>query len=178
HIYDPGVLDTPDLNRQTLYAANDIGKEKALRAAELLRAIGPELSVTAHVERAGAKTDFSYADIVVDCLDTFSARFLIDEATYEAGVPFVHAGVYKYFGQVTSVQQGRTRPLRELFAQSAAAMDAEPAKPMYPPAVTTVAAFEASECVRVLLGEDEKTLFGRLLSIDLDSLEVTVLPFR
>ncbi len=177
HIYDPGTFDTPDLNRQTLYTANDIGKEKALRAAELLSAIGPEVSVTPHVERAGAQTDFSYADLVVDCLDTFTARFLIDDATYEAGVPLIHAGVYKYFGQITSVRKGRTRPLRELFSQSAAAMDAEPGKPMYPPAVATVAAFEASECVRVLLGEEEKTLFGRLLSVDLDSLEVTVLPF-
>ena len=181
HIYDYGRVDAPDLNRQTLYTASDIGFQKAARAAALLGELGPGTTVDPHVERIDEHTDFSGCNLVVDCLDNFGTRFLVDDATYGAGIPLVHAGVYKYFGQVTSVQKGETRPLRELFAESAQALDQEPEKPMFPPAVATVAAVEAAECVRVLLPAKLRPaggepLFRRMVTIDLVTYEMASMP--
>lgn len=176
-VFDEGTLDTPDLNRQILYDAADIGAWKAARAAEHLGRIGPDLTVAGRPERITAETDFRDADLVVDCLDNFATRFAVDDATYSRGIPLVHAGVYEYFGQITSIHRDHTRSLRELFDQSAVRLDEELDKPMYPPAVVCVAAVQAAECVHILLQEEEQRLYGRLASVDLHSLEITTLPF-
>lgn len=194
-IYDKGRVDTPDLNRQLLYYAGDLGRAKAELAAERLLGLEgpagpdaaaspsqegaprPSLGVEARVGTVDADTDFGDCDLVVDCLDNFAGRFAVDEATYEAGIPLVHAGVYRYFGQITSVRKGETACLRDLFGASAAALDAEQGKPMYPPAVVCVASLEAAEAINLLLGVRDRCLYGRLLSVDLASLEVTTLPF-
>jgi molybdopterin-synthase adenylyltransferase len=182
HIYDYGRVDEPDLNRQTLYTARDIGSEKAVRAAELLSELGAGLTIHAHPQRIDGQTDFSDCDLVVDCLDNFATRFLVDSVTYDAGIPLVHAGVYKYFGQVTSILKGETRPLRELFAESAAALDSEANKPMFPAAVVAVAATEASEVIRILLPAMMRPaggapLFRTMVTVDLATCEMARMPF-
>lgn len=182
HVYDDARVDEPDLNRQTLYTAADIGALKAERAAALLEALGDNIRVTAYAERIDAGTDFSGCNLVVDCLDNFATRFLVDAATYDRGITFVHAGVYRYFGQVTSVHRSQTRSLRDLFVGSVDELDNEKEKPMFPPAVVTVAALEANECILQLLPEKLRpagstTLFGKLLSVDLNTYEITTIPF-
>ena len=176
-IYDSGSVDTPDLNRQILYDSSDLGMAKAARAAARLSALKSHIDVEARAERVGAETQFGDVDLVVDCLDNFESRFAVDTATYEAGVPLVHAGVYEYFGQITSIHRAHTRSLRELFDASTTDLDKEQGKPMFPPAVVCVAAIEASECINILLERSEKTLYRRLATVDIDSLEVTTIPF-
>ncbi|MFW6312924.1 MAG: HesA/MoeB/ThiF family protein [Spirochaetota bacterium] len=181
-VYDDARVDEPDLNRQTLYTATDIGALKAERAAALLEELGDNIRVVSFAERIDARTDFAGCDLVVDCLDNFATRFLVDAAVYDRDITFVHAGVYRYFGQVTSVHRSQTRSLRDLFVGSVDELDNEKEKPMFPPAVVTVAALEASECILQLLPEELRpagstTLFGKLLSVDLNTYEITTIPF-
>lgn len=176
-VYDYARTDAPDLNRQLLYDAGDIGAGKAERAAARLRQIDAGLVVEARAERVDGATDFAGVDLVADCLDNFTSRFAVDEATYDRGIPLVHAGVYEYFGQITSVHREKTRSLRQLFDESSAGLDEEPEKPMYPPTVVCVAAIQAAECLHILLDEQDQQLYRRLCSVDLHSLEVTTLPF-
>ncbi|MFP4374174.1 MAG: HesA/MoeB/ThiF family protein [Spirochaetaceae bacterium] len=166
-IHDDGVLDLPDLNRQILYTHDDLGRPKADAAAARLSRINPALRVEAHGARVVAGTDFSGADVVVDCLDNFETRFAVDEATYEAGIPLVHGGVYQYFGQVTTIHRDYTRSLSALFGRGAVEQDAEANKPMFPPAVAGTATVEATECIKLLLGRPvEQLLYNRFLSLD------------
>ncbi|MFO7782330.1 MAG: HesA/MoeB/ThiF family protein [Spirochaetia bacterium] len=166
-IHDAGVLDIPDLNRQILYTHDELGRTKAEAAAARLSRINPALRVEAHGGRVDAATDFSGADVVVDCLDNFETRFAVDEATYDAGIPLVHGGVYQYFGQVTTIHRDHTRSLRALFGPEATAQDAEAHKPMFPPAVAGTATVEATECIKLLLGRPpEQLLYNRILSLD------------
>ena len=166
-IHDAGVLDIPDLNRQILYTHDELGRAKADAAAARLSRINPALSAEAHGDRVEAATDFSGADVVVDCLDNFETRFAVDEATYDAGIPLVHGGVYQYFGQVTTIHRDYTKSLRALFGPEATAQDAEANKPMFPPAVAGTATVEATECIKLLLGRPpEQLLYNRILSLD------------
>ena len=185
-VYDSGVVDLPDLNRQLLYTHADLGKQKASAAAARLSAINPELVVFASAVRVAegfsftapnsetdAETDAGIGsvprppDVVVDCLDNFSTRFVVDEATYAPGVPMVHGGVYRYFGQVTTVRKDLTPSLRDIFGQEQTGLDAETQKPMFPPAVVGVATIQATECLKLLLlRPPEELLFNRILSID------------
>ena len=166
-IFDSGYVDVPDLNRQILYTHDDLGIPKPDAAAARLSRISP----TAHFERERVRVDseisFDGADVVVDCVDNFETRFLVDDATYAAGIPLVHGGVYQYFGQVTTVHRDHTSSLRRIFGDDAVVHDAEPDKPMFPPAVAGTATVEATECIKLLLRRPaDELLYNRILSID------------
>jgi molybdopterin/thiamine biosynthesis adenylyltransferase len=176
-IYDAGHVDIPDLNRQILYTRDDLGTPKPDAAAARLSRINPALVLKRERARVAPGIDFTGADVVVDCLDNFETRFLVDDATYEAGIPFVHGGVYQYFGQVTTIHRSRTRSLRTVFGDDAVARDAEPEKPMFPPAVAGTASVEATECIKLILGRpDEELLFNRILAIDYATYEFDEIP--
>jgi molybdopterin/thiamine biosynthesis adenylyltransferase len=166
-IYDAAHIDLPDLNRQLLYTHDDLDRSKAEAAAARLSRINPGLRAEPVVGRVEVGTDFTGADVVVDCLDNFQTRFLVDDATYPAAIPFVHGGVYQYFGQVTTIHRDHTRSLRDIIGSDAVARDAEPDKPMFPPAVVGTATVEATECVKLLLARPaEEMLYNRIFTLD------------
>ena len=55
-LWDPGILDEPDLNRQILYRPEHLGTAKVEVAARELQAINPEIRVEANQERITAET--------------------------------------------------------------------------------------------------------------------------
>ncbi|MFP4431135.1 MAG: HesA/MoeB/ThiF family protein [Spirochaetaceae bacterium] len=170
-VYDHGIVDLPDLNRQILYSHDDLRRPKAEAAADYLRRINPEARIRAVAETVEPgfffSTDDRAPDAVVDCLDNFATRFVVDDACFAAAIPLVHGGVYRHFGQVTVVRSGITPSLKEIFGEQQKALDEEANKPMFPPAVVGVATVEATESAKLLLRRPpEEILYNRLLSID------------
>jgi adenylyltransferase/sulfurtransferase len=108
-VVDADVLDASNLHRQTLYSLADVGRPKALLAAERLKALNPEVDVRAFVERADAArlpalaADF---DVLVDCSDNFATKFLVNDVALALGKPAVLASVYQYEGQLQVVKPG------------------------------------------------------------------------
>jgi adenylyltransferase/sulfurtransferase len=108
-VVDGDVLDPSNLHRQTLYALADVGRPKALLAAERLKALNPEVDVRAHVERATAERLPALAadyDVLVDCTDNFGAKFLVNDVAVTLGKVAVLASVYQYEGQLQVVKPG------------------------------------------------------------------------
>ncbi|HXQ31177.1 MAG TPA: ThiF family adenylyltransferase [Steroidobacteraceae bacterium] len=108
-VVDADVLEPSNLHRQTLYELADVGRPKALLAAERLRALNPEVDVRAYVERADAASLQVLAqgyDALVDCSDNFTTRFAVNDAAVRLGKPAVLASVYQYEGQLQVVRPG------------------------------------------------------------------------
>jgi len=108
-IVDGDVLEASNLHRQTLYSLGDCGRPKALLAAEHLRALNPEVDVRAHVERIRAGTLEALAadyDVLVDCSDNFSTRFVVNDAAVALGKSAVLASVYQFEGQLQVLRPG------------------------------------------------------------------------
>jgi molybdopterin/thiamine biosynthesis adenylyltransferase/molybdopterin synthase catalytic subunit/rhodanese-related sulfurtransferase len=108
-IVDGDVLDPSNLHRQTLYSLADVGRPKALLAAERLKALNPEVDVRAHVARATDELLPALAadyDILVDCTDNFRAKFLVNDVAVKLGKIAVLASVYQYEGQLQLVRPG------------------------------------------------------------------------
>lgn len=113
-IWDPAVLDAPDLNRQVLYTPDDLGRPKAELAVERLSAINPGIRAVGYVQSLNAHT---YNELhqtaspppqqpysaVLDCLDSFAARAGIEPIARELGAPIFHGGVELWFGQTTTL---------------------------------------------------------------------------
>ena len=108
-IMDADLLEPSNLHRQTLYALADVGRPKALLAADRIRALNPGVDVRAYVERAEpgnlAAIAASY-EILVDCSDNFSTRFLVSDVAVRLGLSAVLASVYQYEGQLQVVRPG------------------------------------------------------------------------
>ena len=108
-IVDGDLLDASNLHRQTLYALADVGRPKALLAAQRLTALNPEVDVRAYPERADATNLPGLAagyDVLVDCSDNFGTRFLVNDVAVRLGLPAVLASVYQYEGQLQVVRAG------------------------------------------------------------------------
>ncbi|MCM2313330.1 MAG: ThiF family adenylyltransferase, partial [Steroidobacteraceae bacterium] len=102
-IVDGDVIEASNLHRQPLYGLADVGRPKAVVAAERLRALNRDVRIEAHEARATAENIDALVgryDLVVECTDNFRAKFLVSDAVVRSLKPAVFASVHQYEGQV------------------------------------------------------------------------------
>lgn len=124
-IVDNDVVSVSNLHRQVLYDTTDIGKLKVTAAAEKLRLMNPDTEITEyqiHFDKNNCLDIISKYDIIVDCTDNFSSRYLINDACVLKEKPLVFAAVNRYEGQLAVFNvyikgKGRTGNYRDLFPE-------------------------------------------------------------
>lgn len=179
-IVDSDGIELANLNRQILYGPQDMGQEKAERAAVSLHTVDPDLKVeTWHVQlTADNLPDLVRGwDLVLDAVDNFATKFAISDACVRMAKPLVHAGVKDWQGQVfTYLPSGAHGCLRCLL----------PATPQDAPPGThgiigvTAGLFgvlQAAEALKVLLGKGD-LLVDRVLTWDLLTMTGRTLAFQ
>lgn len=167
-IVDDDVVDETNLQRQTIFGSDDVGKPKAVAAAQRVAAINPFVATDAigvRFDESNARALVALYDVVIDCTDRFPTRYLVNDACVLEGKPDVYASIFRFDGQV-SVFTGEPC-YRCLYPQ--------------PPPVGSVptcaeggvlgvlagivGAWQANEALKVLLGIGD-VLRGRLMLID------------
>jgi sulfur-carrier protein adenylyltransferase/sulfurtransferase len=106
-IVDGDVLEPSNLHRQTWYALADCGRRKAELAAQRVHALNPSVHVEAHALRLDADNADALAaghDLILDCSDNFSTKFLLNDLALRARKPVLFASVYQYEGQLQLVR--------------------------------------------------------------------------
>jgi adenylyltransferase/sulfurtransferase len=106
-IVEADELDTSNLHRQPLYSLAEVGLPKAELARTALARLNPRVRVDVHRVRfstANAAALVRDVDVVVDCSDNFTTKFLINDAAVLAHKPAVFASVYQYEGQLQVYQ--------------------------------------------------------------------------
>lgn len=169
-IVDSDVVDASNLQRQVLFSSADIGQPKAEAAARRLRDLNPEIQLlpwTGRLAPDNAGRHLAGYDFVLDATDNFASKFLVNDACVQAGIPFCHAGILAFSGQLLTVLPGKSACYRCLFADPppATAADQLPAGPLgaVPGVIGTLQAGEALKC---LLGCGD-LLVNRMLTFDL-----------
>ncbi len=165
-IVDPGVPEESNLNRQFLYYSLE-RRSKAEIISEKLKEINPEVVIEPVPRRLSEPSEeiLGNPDVLVDCLDTFSSRMILNEYAVSKGIPLVHAGVEGFYGQITTVLPGKGPCLACLFRNLADKREI----PIIGYTAGVLGALEAAETVNVLLGRP--SLVGRLLFIDLKEMK-------
>ena len=103
-IIDDDTVELTNLQRQILFTAPDIGKNKAERAALRLSQLNPLVDFIIYTERLTAKNAieiFREFDLVVDGSDNFSTRYLVNDASVLTNTPLVFGSIYTFEGQVS-----------------------------------------------------------------------------
>jgi len=167
HFFEFSEIDSPDLNRQILYNSENIGDKKCKIAFENLKKINPKIDIIAHCEKITEKTEIPDVDLVFDCLDNFTSRYILDDLIFPKAIPMIHAGVSAYFGQLTVIIPGKTECFRKTISVDAALFDKKIDKEIFPPVVTCVASLQVSEGVKYLTGDFNNLLCGKILAVDL-----------
>lgn len=109
-LVDGDRLEPSNLHRQTMYALADVGKLKADLATARVRALNPDVDVRAHAVRLDATTApeiIGQYDLVIDCTDNFSTKFLLNDVCVRKRVPVIFSSVYQYEGQIQVVRPDR-----------------------------------------------------------------------
>lgn len=114
-VLDKDVFELSNLNRQILGWQRDVGRPKADTAAEKLRALNPEIvvkSLFVEITEENIHALIRDATVVVDALDNWRTRFIINEACVKQRLPLVHAGIFGLYGQIMTVISGKGPCLR------------------------------------------------------------------
>lgn len=102
-VIDDDRVDASNLQRQTLFAAADVGRPKAKMAAEAVARVNPGITVVPHVTRIDATNAAALladADAVVDGCDNFATRLAVADAALALRLPLVSAAVGRFEGQL------------------------------------------------------------------------------
>ncbi|WP_048149922.1 ThiF family adenylyltransferase [Palaeococcus ferrophilus] len=168
-LIDEQEPELSNLNRQILHWEEDVGRNpKPLSARWKLERFNSDVEIETFVgrlDRDNVAEVLEGVDVIVDCLDNFETRYLLDEYAHERGIPLVHGAVEGFFGQVTTIIPGRTKSLRELFPRKPAPKGKFP---ILGATAGVVGSVQAAEVVKLLTGYGEP-LANRLLIIDLSN---------
>jgi len=154
-----------NLNRQYVYRENQTSNKSAL-LAYWLSSVNPDVSVHSIPEYLTEDNSdlLDRCDILIDCLDSISARKVLNRYAMATRKKLIHGGVSGMQGQVTVMIPGTTPCLECILKINAKGH----VLPSICPAVMTIGAIEAMEAIKVITGVGEP-LTGKLLVIDLES---------
>ncbi len=169
-VIDADAVDLSNLQRQIIHHTPDVGRPKVTSAKEKIQALNPDVQVVTYEDRlvsGNAVTIISDYDVVIDGVDNFPAKFLINDACFFAKKPLVHGGILRFEGRVTTILPGQSACYRCVFKQ-----------PPPPGLVAScqeagvigvlagiIGTIQATEALKVILGAG-RLLTDRLLDFD------------
>ena len=171
-VMDRDVLEPSNLHRQRVLGEADLDRSKAEALAERLHALVPSCKVEGIVEDVSPSNALGLlegADIVVDGLDGMRARYVLNDACLELGVPWVYGGVVATGGMAAAFPAGGPC-LRCLFPEMPAkgALPTCESEGIHPSVPAVVAGIQVAEATKLLLGQRPPP---RLIALDLWSTE-------
>ena len=188
-IIDRDFIEMTNLQRQTLFDEQDVAEAvpKAEAARRRLKKINSDVRVTAIVDdlnRTNIERYASDADVIVDGLDNFEGRYLVNDFCVKHGIAYVYGGAVGTVGAAFAIlphTPGGGAPWETLPDGSRAGpclrclFEEEPAPGTMPTcdtagilasAAVTVASFEVAETLKVLTGNYAQ-VSPTLLNVDL-----------
>jgi adenylyltransferase/sulfurtransferase len=163
-ICDFDAPEMANLNRQILHDHTRIGVNKALSAKQTLALINPDVRVTAITDRIEAHNVDALvgdAQVIVDCMDNFPTRYVLNESAARKRIPLVHGSIWGLEGRLSFIHTPETPCLRCVFAEA-------PPKGVFPVVGATpgvIGTMQAMETIKYLTGIGQN-LKGRLLAWD------------
>ncbi|MHB1572262.1 MAG: molybdopterin-synthase adenylyltransferase MoeB [Solirubrobacteraceae bacterium] len=169
-IVDDDAVDLSNLQRQVIHNSLRVGVPKVDSAEETITALNPDVKVQKYPVRLGPDNIMEILpgyDVVVDGLDNFPTRYLLNDASVRLGIPVVSAAILGFEGQLSVFKPYDGPCYRCLFptpppAELAPSCGANGVLGVLP---GTMGLLQATEVIKLILGEGEPAI-GRLLLYD------------
>lgn len=173
-IIEDDVVDLTNLQRQVLHATADVGKPKVNSASETMKQINPHVEIDVYQKRLTKENILPLLekyDIVVDGVDNFPTRYLINDACVMKNKILVEGGILRFMGLIMSIKGGETACYRCVFE--------EPPPPGTVPSCAeagilgavagVVGTLQATEVLKIITDVGEP-LYNRMLQFDAEEL--------
>ncbi len=108
-IVDFDKVDVTNLQRQIIHSTSNVGKNKASSASEYIAGLNPEIQVNVTDVALDENNIYDYIkdyDFVLDCVDNYETKFLINDACVKSNKPFCHGAVQEFNGQAMTFVPG------------------------------------------------------------------------
>jgi molybdopterin/thiamine biosynthesis adenylyltransferase/rhodanese-related sulfurtransferase len=169
-IVDDDEVDLSNLQRQVVHSSERIGVPKVDSAEQSIRALNPDVQVVKYPVRIDASNIMeiiSGYDVIVDGVDNFPTRYLLNDATVRLKIPVVSASILGFDGQLSVFKPYEGPCYRCLFrepppAELAPSCGANGVLGVLP---GTMGLLQATEVVKLIIGIGEPAI-GRLLLYD------------
>lgn len=182
-LIDADVVDASNLQRQILHGTSTVGIPKVESAKQRITDLNPDVNVVAYQERlTSANIDRVLDDgwdVIVDGLDNFPTRYLVNDASIWKNIPVVHGSIFRFDGQVTTFAPGRGPCYRCLYPEPPPAHLAPSCAEagvlgVLPGIIGTI---QATEAIKLILNQGEP-LIGRLLMYESLTMKFRQLKLR
>jgi molybdopterin/thiamine biosynthesis adenylyltransferase/rhodanese-related sulfurtransferase len=181
-IVDDDVVDVSNLPRQVIHTTDRVGVPKVDSAEQQIKALNPDVNVVKYQTRLDASNIMEIVegyDIVVDGVDNFPTRYLLNDASVRLRIPVVSAAILGFEGQLSVFAPYEGPCYRCLFrqpppAELAPSCGANGVLGVLP---GTMGLLQATEVVKLIIGAGEP-LIGRLLMYDALAATTTELKVR
>jgi sulfur-carrier protein adenylyltransferase/sulfurtransferase len=183
-------VDESNLQRQVIHGQSDVGRPKAESARDSIKEVNPLVEVVVHNERLdndNVMQVFEGYDLIVDGTDNFATRYMVNDAAYFLGIPYVWGSIYRFDGQASVFW-----PTLEIDGKSADApcyrcLYPEPPPPGMVPSCAeggvlgvlcaSIGSIQVNEAIKLLTGIGEPAV-GKLVIYDALELEWRKLKVR
>ncbi|MFK7989996.1 MAG: molybdopterin-synthase adenylyltransferase MoeB [Sandaracinaceae bacterium] len=182
-IVDNDHVDASNLQRQILHGTSRVGDPKVESGADRLRDLNPDVDVIPFPERLTSENvdrifDQGW-DVIVDGLDNFPTRYLVNDASVWKDIPVVHGSIFRFDGQVTTFWPKNGPCYRCLYPEPPPAHLAPSCAEagvlgILPGVIGTI---QATEAIKIILGQGEP-LNGRLLTYESLKMQFRTLKLR
>jgi sulfur-carrier protein adenylyltransferase/sulfurtransferase len=189
-------VDESNLQRQIIHGQSDIGRPKAESARDSIAEANPYVNVVVHDERLdndNVERIFRGYDLIVDGTDNFATRYMVNDAAYFLGIPYVWGSIYRFDGQASVFAAGLRNSDNEVLKASAAdapcyrCLYPEPPPPGMVPSCAeggvlgvlcaSIGSIQVTEAIKLLTGIGEP-LAGKLITYDALEMEYHKLKVR
>jgi len=178
-------VDESNLQRQVIHGQSDIGKSKAQSAKESIAETNPYVNVVLHEERLdndNVMRVFEGYDLILDGTDNFATRYMVNDAAYFLGIPYVWGSIYRFDGQASVFA-----PTLAEDAPCYRCLYPEPPPPGMVPSCAeggvlgvlcaSIGSIQVNEAIKLLTGVGEP-LVGKLMIYDALEMEYRKLKVR
>ena len=173
-IVDRDVIELSNLHRQMMFDEDDVGQVKVEVAAKKLQKLNPDCkieSLAVSVNDYTALEVVEGCDVVIDALDSVNARYALNKACVEFGIPFVTGAAVGTSGQVFTILPKKSACYFCMFPElDENTMPTCSIEGVHPPILSIVGAIEVAEAVKIILGKTPN-LSERILHVDLENLD-------
>ncbi len=181
-IVDDDVVDDSNLHRQILYSTADVGKKKAIVAAEKLKVLNQHVELTAYPERltpVNAANLIHQYNLIIDGSDNFNTRYLVNDTCVDLNKTLVFGSIFKFEGHVSVFNYNEGPDYRSIFPD-------QPGNDEVPNCAEIgvigvlpgiIGTYMANEAIKIICGIGE-ILSGKLLTMNALDNSVHIFQFK
>ena len=179
-LVDDDIVELTNLQRQIVHRQTSVGKTKTHSAAATLQSLNDTIKVETiehRLNEAELTQQATLADVIVDCTDNFSSRFLLNRVSKKTRTPLVSAAAIRWEGQV-AVYEANAPCYRCLYDDNGGDIQQSCAESgVLSPLLGMMGSIQAIETLK-LLANTGTSLNGRLLLVDAQSMQIREMTLK